>query len=126
MVDTVRVDARTVNDVKVSEDGRVAVISREGASNRRNGIVLLDVSDPTAGVRVISSYDDEQLMHVFYDLAGHDIEVLIEALEESKKDAQTPCMIVVHTLKGNRLKSVAATGNHSSIPDEDETAFCDW
>lgn len=54
-----RVDARTVNDVKVSEDGRTAVISREGASNRKNGLVILDVSNPTDGVRVIARYDDQ-------------------------------------------------------------------
>ena len=59
VIDTVRVDARTVNDVKISEDGRTAVISREGASNRRNGIVMLDVSEPLVGVRVISTFDDE-------------------------------------------------------------------
>jgi hypothetical protein len=56
-IDSFQVDARTVNDVKVSEDGRVAVISREGASNRRNGIVILDVSDPR-DVREISRYDE--------------------------------------------------------------------
>ena len=47
ILDTVTVDARTVNDVKVSEDGRVCIISREGASNRKNGIVILDVTDPS-------------------------------------------------------------------------------
>ena len=57
MVDRVQVDARTVNDVKVSEDGTLAVISREGASNRRNGIVLLDVSNPNEVVRV-SEFDE--------------------------------------------------------------------
>jgi hypothetical protein len=57
-IDSVQVDARTVNDVKVSEDGRVAVISREGASNRRNGIVLFDVSDPHH-VEKLSEFDDE-------------------------------------------------------------------
>ncbi len=56
-IDSFQVDARTVNDVKVSEDGRIAVISREGASNRRNGIVILDVSDPR-DVREISRYDE--------------------------------------------------------------------
>ena len=55
IVDMVRVDARTVNDVKVSEDGRIAAISREGASNRKNGFVLLDVSSPSKGVRILSS-----------------------------------------------------------------------
>ncbi|MCA9742771.1 MAG: hypothetical protein H6695_08130 [Deferribacteres bacterium] len=56
--DTIKVDARTVNDVKISEDGRVCVISREGASNRKNGIVILDVSNPR-DVKIISRYDDE-------------------------------------------------------------------
>ncbi len=58
LVDKVQVDARTVNDVKVSEDGRIAVISREGASNRRNGLVLLDVSNPR-DVQILSRYDDQ-------------------------------------------------------------------
>lgn len=58
LIDTVTVDARTVNDVKVSEDGRICVITREGASNRRNGIVILDVSNPR-DVKVLSAYDDE-------------------------------------------------------------------
>ena len=58
IIDTVTVDARTVNDVKVSEDGRICVISREGASNRRNGFVVLDVSNPR-DVKILSRYDDE-------------------------------------------------------------------
>ena len=60
IIDTIHVDARTVNDVKVSEDGRIAVISREGASNRRNGLVILDVSDlQTGGARILATYDDQ-------------------------------------------------------------------
>ena len=58
LIDTVTVDARTVNDVKVSEDGTVCVISREGASTRRNGIVILDCTDPS-DVKIIAEYDDE-------------------------------------------------------------------
>ena len=42
-----QVDARTVNDVKVSADGELAVISREGASNRRNGFVVLGAGKPS-------------------------------------------------------------------------------
>jgi len=57
IIDTIKVDARTVNDVKISEDGRVGVISREGASNRKNGLVILDVSDPF-NVSIINEYDD--------------------------------------------------------------------
>lgn len=58
LIDTVKVDARTVNDVKVSEDGRIAVISREGASNRKNGFVILDVSDPF-NVEILSTFDHD-------------------------------------------------------------------
>ena len=58
LVDTVQVDARTVNDVKVSENRRICIISREGASNRRNGIVVLDVSNPRE-VKILSTYDDQ-------------------------------------------------------------------
>lgn len=57
-IDTVQVDARTVNDVKVSEDGRIAVITREGASDRKNGIIILDVSDPS-NVKTLSEYNKD-------------------------------------------------------------------
>ena len=57
-VRTVQVDARTVNDVKVSEAGDIAVISREGASDRRNGIVVLGVANPREGVPVLAEYTE--------------------------------------------------------------------
>jgi hypothetical protein len=57
IIDTIRVDARTVNDVKISEDGRIGVITREGASDRKNGIVILDVSDPY-DVKILSEYNE--------------------------------------------------------------------
>ena len=58
IIDTVTVDARTVNDVKISQDGKVGVISREGASNRKNGFVILDVSDPY-NVEILSIFNDD-------------------------------------------------------------------
>jgi len=54
--DSIQVDARTVNDVKVSPDGRYAALSREGASNRRNGVVILDLADPRHPV-IASTFD---------------------------------------------------------------------
>ncbi len=56
-IDSVQVDARTVNDVKVSEDGNITVISREGASNRKNGLVIIDSSNPR-DVSIISTFDE--------------------------------------------------------------------
>lgn len=46
ITDSVLVDARTVNDVMTTEDGRYGVVTREGASTRKNGIVILSFEDP--------------------------------------------------------------------------------
>lgn len=55
--DTVKVDAHTVNDISVSADGQIGVLTREGASSRKNGIVFLDTSD-AAHPKVISEYTE--------------------------------------------------------------------
>ncbi len=55
LTDSLQVDARRINDVKIHEGNRLAVITREGASNRRNGIVILDLSDP-AHPEIFSEY----------------------------------------------------------------------
>lgn len=56
--DSIQVDARTVNDVKVSPDGRYATMTREGASNRRNGLVILDLAEPAHPV-IAAQFDDD-------------------------------------------------------------------
>jgi hypothetical protein len=55
LADTVKVDARLVNDISTTADGKILVISREGASNRKNGIAFYDTSDP-AHPKLISEY----------------------------------------------------------------------
>ncbi len=44
--DSVLVDARVVNDVKVSADGAIAIITHEASGDGSNGITLLDLSVP--------------------------------------------------------------------------------
>ncbi|MGH7554174.1 MAG: LVIVD repeat-containing protein, partial [Longimicrobiales bacterium] len=46
VTDSLVVDARLVNDVSTTADGRLGVLSREGASTRRNGLIFFDASDP--------------------------------------------------------------------------------
>ena len=53
--DPLKVDARLINDVSVTPDGKIGVLTREGASNRKNGIVFFDASDPLHP-KVISEY----------------------------------------------------------------------
>ena len=45
-VDSLVVDARTINDISTTPDGRIGVLTREGASSRKNGLVFLDLSEP--------------------------------------------------------------------------------
>ena len=46
ITDSVVVDARVINDVMTTEDGAFGVLTREGGSSRRNGIVILSFADP--------------------------------------------------------------------------------
>jgi len=55
LTDTVKVDARLVNDIMTTADGKILVVSREGASNRKNGIAFYDTSDPSHP-KLISEY----------------------------------------------------------------------
>ena len=57
IIDSVIVNARLINDVMTSEDGKVMVITREGADNRKNGIVILTLDDPKHP-KVVSEFTD--------------------------------------------------------------------
>lgn len=79
IVDSVMLNARTINDIMTSEDGKVMVITREGADNRKNGIVVATLEDPlhpkivgeftegvTAGVHSAYIYTQPKFgMHVY-------------------------------------------------------------
>lgn len=80
LTDSVQVDARRINDVKIHPNNRIAIITREGASSRRNGIVLLDLSDPahpaimseytetvTGGVHNVWIRGDEELVYAAHN-----------------------------------------------------------
>ncbi len=46
LTDSVRVDARRINDVMANPEEGFAIMTREGAADRANGIVVLDITDP--------------------------------------------------------------------------------
>jgi hypothetical protein len=46
IVDSIIVNARSINDIMTTPDGNTLVITREGAADRKNGIVLADTHDP--------------------------------------------------------------------------------
>lgn len=55
LLDTLKVDARIINDISTTPDEKIGVFTREGASNRKNGIVFLDTTDPSH-LKVLSEY----------------------------------------------------------------------
>jgi len=57
LTDSLQLDARRINDVKIHPNNRIGIVTREGASNRRNGIVLLDLSTP-AHPTILSEYTE--------------------------------------------------------------------
>jgi len=46
LTDSLKLDGRRVNDVKINGNATIAVVTSEGASSRRNGITLFDILDP--------------------------------------------------------------------------------
>jgi hypothetical protein len=46
IVDSIVSDSRLINDVMTSEDGKILVHTRQGASDRRNGIAIYTLDDP--------------------------------------------------------------------------------
>lgn len=109
-VDSLQVDARTVNDVKVAPSGRYAALSREGASNRRNGVVILDMADPanpviastfdsngvTGGVHNMFATDD-----YLFALAGGDKYVIIDV-----RDPYDPKFVSEYNHPDSRIHDV--------------------
>ena len=70
--------------------------------------------------KFLDSVTDQELFEALRDFGGHDIMGIIEAMMECRNSKNQPTLIVAHTLKGWGLKSAAQSGNHSSLPGEDE------
>ena len=72
IADSMKIDARIINDVMTTEDGKYGVFSREGASNRKNGIAIFDASD-ACHPKVIADYNATVTggVHSSYVYQGH-------------------------------------------------------
>lgn len=70
--------------------------------------------------KFLDGVSDEDLFRSLRDFGAHDMIIMAEALEASKKDQRRPTLIVAHTLKGWNLKMAAAPGNHSALLHDEE------
>ena len=104
--DSVKVDARTINDVTISPDGRYGVITREGASNRVNGVVILDLATP-AHPKIASTFDKELTGGVHNAFATNDYLFAISGGEKyviiDVKDIYAPKYVSEYKHPGARI-----------------------
>ncbi|MBS1791732.1 MAG: Ig-like domain-containing protein [Acidobacteria bacterium] len=94
LTDTLKVDARTLPDFSLTADGRIGVLTREGASNRQNGLLFLDTSD-LAHPKILSSFTETisgSVHSAFID--GHYVYLTDDATGSMRvidfRDAKTP------------------------------------
>ena len=66
--------------------------------------------------------EDAELLRAMADMGGHDMNVVLNAYKEARRDERVPTLIVAHTLKGWGLQCAAEPGNHSTIPEKEEVA----
>jgi pyruvate dehydrogenase E1 component len=68
----------------------------------------------------LSTLKDQELLELLMDMGGHDLGELIRALESSKQNKKKPTLVIAHTVKGWGLDCVALSGNHSTLPGDEE------
>ncbi|MEO5667117.1 MAG: pyruvate dehydrogenase [Bdellovibrionota bacterium] len=75
--------------------------------------------DQGAG-KALKALSESDTMKFFTDLGGHDTDLVVEALRQSKEDPEKPHLIIAHTIKGWNLRCSAQSTNHSAMLEEDE------
>ena len=116
LLDTLKVDARLINDISTTPDEKIGVFTREGASNRKNGIVFLDTSDPshlkvlseytaTVSGGVHSAYIDDHYVYITDDATGSlriiDFQDPKHPKEVARYQVENPTVVTLNTEEGS-------------------------
>ena len=116
LLDTLKVDARLINDISTTPDEKIGVFTREGASNRKNGIVFLDTSDPshlkvlseytaTVSGGVHSAYIDSHYVYLTDDATGSlriiDFQDVKHPKEVARWQTEDPTVVTINTEFGS-------------------------
>jgi pyruvate dehydrogenase E1 component len=94
------------------------LIWKRDAALKRQALIDIDARCKP----VLDSLSDDDVVRLYLDLGGHDHAVIAAAFAASRRDSRTPTLIIAHTVKGRGLRCMAANGNHSALPDDDEVA----
>ncbi|HWJ48439.1 MAG TPA: Ig-like domain-containing protein, partial [Candidatus Udaeobacter sp.] len=116
LLDTLKVDARLINDISTTPDEKIGVFTREGASNRKNGIVFLDTSDAshlkvlseytaTVSGGVHSAYIDSHYVYLTDDATGSlriiDFQDAKHPKEVARFQVENPTVVTLNTEMGS-------------------------
>ena len=116
LLDTLKVDARLINDISTTPDEKIGVFTREGASNRKNGIVFLDTSDAshlkvlseytaTVSGGVHSAYIDSHYVYLTDDATGSlrviDFQDVKHPKEVARWQTENPTVVTINTEIGS-------------------------
>ncbi len=89
------------------------------SKNAKTIVDAVSKYDRAAG-KALKALDESDVVNFLSDLGGHDMEILADAYQASKKDPDKPMLIIAHTVKGWGLKCAAQSANHSAMLDESE------
>lgn len=65
--------------------------------------------------RLLAGITDEALPELVSDLGGHDLKAILEAFAEAEQNADRPCVILAHTIKGWGLPLAGDPLNHTML-----------
>jgi pyruvate dehydrogenase E1 component len=65
--------------------------------------------------RLLASADDDQLRALIGDLGGHDLALILDALDEAALHRDGPSVIIAHTIKGWGLPLAGDPMNHTAL-----------
>ena len=89
-----------------------AMVFKGGAAWRER--LVQDVGK-VAGIRaILDDYDDEGLARLMTNLAGHDLEAVVEAFEAAA-DSDEPTCFIAYTIKGYGLPFAGHKDNHAGL-----------
>ncbi len=71
-------------------------------------------TDPTLD-QLLAGTTDEALPGLVSDLGGHDLKLILEAFAEAERNADKPCVILAHTIKGWGLPFAGDPLNHTML-----------
>lgn len=83
--------------------------------------LLRDLGDVAGIPELLARYDDEGLADLMTNLAGHDLETVLEAFSRAAGD-DTPTCFICYTIKGKGLPFAGHKDNHAGLMNPEQMA----